>query len=105
MKTPLITVALVAFPFIGGQALASDNCALPAGTAAQTKEALQQKLEAEGWQIRQIKPEDGCYEVYAVKADGSRLESEFNMATLEDVGDQDDNRGDDSDNGRDDSED
>jgi len=102
MKTPLIALALFALPMLGGQALASEDCAVPEG-AAQSKEALQQKLEAEGWQVRQIKLENGCYEVYAVKADGSRIESEFNMATLQSVDDEDENRGgdSDSDNGRD----
>lgn len=101
MKTPLIAIALFAFPLLGGQAVAAQNCTVPQ-EAAQSKEALQQKLEADGWQVRQIKLEDGCYEVYAVKADGSRLESEFNTATLEDVGDGDD--GDSNDNSGDDGE-
>jgi hypothetical protein len=59
---------------------------VPAGTAAQPEQALQQKLEAEGWQVQQIRLENGCYQVAAVKPDGTRLDSGFHPATLAAVG-------------------
>lgn len=43
----------------------------------QAREALQTKLEGEGWKVKKIKTEDGCYEVYALKADGKRIEAHF----------------------------
>ncbi|MDP1731971.1 MAG: PepSY domain-containing protein [Devosia sp.] len=97
MKTHLIALALIA-PLFAGQALASEKCAVPVGSV-QSKEALQQKLEAEGWQVRRIKIEGGCYEVYAVKADGTRMESEFNSATLDHQGDEAGEDGEDGENG------
>ncbi len=86
MKTPLIALALIALPFLAGGALAAETCTVPAGTTAQSEQALQQKLEAEGWQVEQIRLENGCYQVAAVKADGTRLDSGFDPATLAAVG-------------------
>ena len=39
-----------------------------------------------GWDVRSLKTEDGCYEVYAVDAKGSKIEAHFNPKTLERVG-------------------
>ena len=86
MKTPFIALALIAFPLLTGGALAVENCTVPDGTTAQSEQALQQKLEGEGWQVEQIKLENGCYQVTAAKADGTRLDSEFDPATLAAVG-------------------
>ncbi|HCK18050.1 MAG TPA: PepSY domain-containing protein, partial [Thalassospira sp.] len=33
--------------------------------------------------VRKIKEDDGCYEVYAIKADGKKVEAYFNPATFE----------------------
>ncbi|MFH1804232.1 MAG: PepSY domain-containing protein [Pseudomonadota bacterium] len=49
----------------------------------QPREALQQKLEDDGWQIHKIKTEDGCYEVDAVNPDGIRLEAYFDPQTFD----------------------
>ena len=86
MKKPLIALALIALPLLAGGALAAETCTAPDGTAAQSEQALQQKLEGEGWQVEQIKLENGCYQVTAAKADGTRLDSEFDPATLAAVG-------------------
>lgn len=49
-----------------------------------TKEALQTKLENEGWtQIKKIKVDDGCYEAYATTPDGDKVEAYFNPITFE----------------------
>ena len=85
MKTPLLALALFAIPLLGGEAYAAATCRLPEGATAQPQQALHQKLEAEGWRIERIRPAGGCYRVLAVKADGTRLKTEFNAATLEDV--------------------
>ena len=50
----------------------------------QSKEALQAKLEADGWtQIRKIKVDQGCYEAYATTPEGDKVEAYFNPATFE----------------------
>lgn len=43
---------------------------------------LQKKLIAEGWQIRRIKEDGGCYEVYAIDGAGKRIEAYFHPQTL-----------------------
>ena len=47
--------------------------------------ALQDKLKAEGWRVRQVKTYNGCYEVYGTDAAGARTEAFFNPKTFERV--------------------
>lgn len=83
MNRKLITLAL-AFGIMGaGAAYASDNrCDVPM-SEWQPQEALQQKLEADGWKVNRIKVDDGCYEAYAIDAKGQRIEAKFNPKTFE----------------------
>ena len=53
----------------------------------QYKEALEEKLKKEGWKIKRIKVDNGCYEVYGFDAKGRRAETYFNPRTLEKLGD------------------
>ena len=46
---------------------------------------LQKKLVADGWRVRQVKVENGCYEVYGFDAKGKRVEAFFNPKTFERV--------------------
>jgi hypothetical protein len=62
-------------------AFASDLCSVPQAEW-QPKEALQKQLEADGWTIKKINVDEGCYEVYAKKGD-QRMESYFNPKTFE----------------------
>lgn len=87
MKTHFIALALIALPLLSGGALAGETCTIPQGMTAQSVQALQQKLEGEGWQIEQITLENGCYQVTAIKADGTRLDSSFDPVTLAAAGD------------------
>lgn len=48
----------------------------------QPRENLQQMLETDGWQVKRIKTEDGCYEVYALDKDGKRIEAYFDPKSL-----------------------
>lgn len=48
---------------------------------------LQRKLLDEGWKkVRQVKVDNGCYEVYGFDANGKRAEVYFNPKTFEKVG-------------------
>ena len=40
-------------------------------------------MKSEGFKVKQIKVENGCYEVYATAADGKRANMAFNAETLE----------------------
>ena len=48
-----------------------------------TKEALEQSLVAEGWQVRKVKVDGGCYEVYGTTPEGDRVEAYFDPINLE----------------------
>lgn len=52
----------------------------------QPQKALQDKLQSEGWKVRKIKEDNGCYEVYGFNAKGERQEVYFNPKTLKSVG-------------------
>lgn len=82
MKTAsLITAATLIFG-IAGTAVASDLCTVPEAER-QPIEALQQKLESEGWAVKKIKVDDGCYEAYATNAEGNKVEAYFDPKTFE----------------------
>jgi hypothetical protein len=52
----------------------------------QTTDALKADLAAKGWEVRRVKVENGCYEVYAIDSNGNRGEGVFNPKTFEQVG-------------------
>ena len=81
----LILSSLVVSVLGAGSALAAANrCDAPV-TEWQPREALQQKLESEGWKVTRIKTEGGCYEVYAIDDKGKKVETYFNPKTFEPV--------------------
>ena len=43
---------------------------------------LEKQLVAKKWQVRRIKVDGGCYEVYAVNEKGERVEAYFHPVTL-----------------------
>ncbi len=65
-------------------AAADRDCDVPLADW-QPREALQKKLEAEGWTVLSIRSDDGCYKVRATNAQGARLKAKFNPARLEQV--------------------
>ena len=50
-----------------------------------SKEELKEQLTGEGWEVRFIKEDGGCWEVYAINAEGDRVEAYFHPVTLENV--------------------
>ncbi|HSH47760.1 MAG TPA: PepSY domain-containing protein [Halomonas sp.] len=81
MKTPLLVTTALTAILAAGTSLADDDCHDPVADW-QPREALRQKLEAEGWEIRRIKIDDGCYEVKGLDQDGNKIEGEFSPASL-----------------------
>ena len=51
----------------------------------QPQEKLQKLLTDKGWQVRRIKVDGGCYEVYALNEKGERVEAYFHPKTLDSV--------------------
>lgn len=80
----ILVAVLATTALLGSSALASDKCSVPMNDW-QPREALKTKLEGEGWKVRSIKTEDGCYEAYAIDAKGKKVEAYFNPKTFEAV--------------------
>jgi hypothetical protein len=79
-------LVLIAAAVLSAPAFATGQCPIKdAGPAVewQAKEALEKKLVAAGWQVRRIKVDGQCYEVYGTDDKGQRAESYFHPKTLE----------------------
>jgi hypothetical protein len=72
----MLTLALVAAP-----AFAGDDCAVPM-TDWQPREAVVKLAEKNGWELRRIRIDDGCYEVIGRDAEGRSIEVKLDPATL-----------------------
>lgn len=73
----MLTLALIATP-----ALAGDDCAVPM-TDWQPREAVVKLAAEQGWVLRRIRIDDGCYEVIGHDAAGRKIEVKLDPATLE----------------------
>ncbi|MDO1583672.1 PepSY domain-containing protein [Rhizobium oryzicola] len=69
---------------IANHAFASEKCHVPVADW-QPRTTLRMKLEGEGWKVRTIHAEDGCYEAFAVNPNGQTVEASFNPKSLETV--------------------
>ena len=58
-------------------ALSKEICSVPKAQW-RPQGALTQKLEGEGWKIRNLKIDSGCYEVYGTDGSGKARETHFN---------------------------
>ena len=76
--------AAVLATILAGSALAKDFCSVPKAQWQPTS-ALVNKLEGQGWKIRNMKVDSGCYEVYGTDGNGKLRETHFNPATLQSV--------------------
>ena len=66
-----------------GPAFAEGKCATAPKSKWQPKSALETQLRSDGYTVRQIKIEGGCYEVYPSDKDGKRANMAYNAETLE----------------------
>jgi len=66
-------------------ALASndDYCGETDRNAWMTKEAVQSKLAEQGYQVERVKIDDGCFEAYAQREEGQKLELKIHPVTGE----------------------
>ena len=76
----LVVMALIAELGLSA-GLADSFCDAPLSDW-QPREALQAKLEGEGWRGVAIRIEDGCYLVHASNGQGDRLNGKFDPETL-----------------------
>ena len=91
-----IAMSSMALLLGSGSALASDKCSAPMAEW-QPREALQTKLETDGYKVNRIKTDDGCYEVYAIGPDGKRMKALFDPKSFEQVMGEDGEEGNDND--------
>lgn len=75
----LIAVALLGSAF---SAHAKDLCKAGPESGWQPKEALEKKLKDEGIEVKRIKIDDGCYEVYGKDARGAKIERFFHPVSF-----------------------
>ena len=61
------------------------TCDSGAESGWKSQDALKRQLTAKGWQVRRIKIDGGCYEVYAINDKGDRVEVYFHPATFNHV--------------------
>ena len=92
-KTLTILAFLAALP--AGAALADDDCFVPMADW-QPREAVAEFATSQGWEVRRIKIDDGCYEIDGRDAQGRAIEVKLHPGTLQiiefEFEDDDDNR-------------
>jgi hypothetical protein len=66
-----------------GPAFAEGKCTNAPKSKWRPKSVLTSLLQADGYKVRQIKVEGGCYEVYAIARDGKRANMAYNAETLD----------------------
>ncbi|GEO84060.1 MULTISPECIES: PepSY domain-containing protein [Alphaproteobacteria] len=83
----IILTALLATAALGSTAYAESKnaCGNVPKDKWMTEDALKAKAAGMGFEVRRVKVEDGCYEVYGLKA-GKKVEVLFNPETGEQVG-------------------
>jgi len=81
----ILAILLASGLHTAAQAHGDFTCKVPVAEW-QYKEALEDKLKKEGWDVRRIKIDKGCYEVYGFDGKGARKEAYFNPKTFEFVG-------------------
>jgi hypothetical protein len=74
-----LAVATVAAP---GHATGLATCQSGPESGWKSQDALKQRLTGQGWQVRRIKVDGGCYEVYALNDKGERVEAYFHPVTF-----------------------
>jgi hypothetical protein len=74
--------ALLTTLLISTVALADNDCTHPVAEW-QPQENLRQLMIENGWQVKRIKVDDGCYEVKGLDQNGHRVEAKFSPVTLE----------------------
>ena len=62
-------------------ARASDDCDAPL-SRWQSRDAVRQMATAQGWQIQQLKIDDGCYEIRGTDAKGQAFKAKIDPETL-----------------------
>ena len=76
----LMATLAVVLPSAHATGLATCDSGPREGWQPQAK--LEQRLKDKGWQVRRVKEDGGCYEVYGLDDKGQRVEAYFHPVTL-----------------------
>jgi hypothetical protein len=87
MKKSLCTVLFAAIATLAVPTHATGLATCDSGPQSgwQPQAKLEKQLIEQKWQVRRIKVDGGCYEVYAMNEKGERVEAYFHPVTLEPV--------------------
>lgn len=78
MYLPVLALAL---SLLAGTAQAAANCPAHPKSEQMGLDALRSRLQAEGYQIKILKADGNCYELYGRDAEGSKVEIYFDTVT------------------------
>jgi hypothetical protein len=84
LRSPLSALAVSCLCLLSMPASATGLATCDSGpkSAWQPTEKLQKQLTDQGWKVRRIKEDGGCYEVYGIDDKGQRAEAYFHPVTL-----------------------
>ncbi len=80
VRSAALAIAVLAALNTQATGLATCDSGPKSGWQPSTK--LEEQLKSQGWQVRRIKEDGGCYEVYGLDAKGARVEAYFHPVTL-----------------------
>ena len=80
LALPAIVVLFLAAP---ASATGLYSCNSGERSGWKSMEELEAKMKADGWSVRRIKEDGGCYEAYGTSPEGQRVEAYFHPVTLE----------------------
>lgn len=78
----LLSLAVLALPAAGASATGLATCDSGPKSGWAPVETLEKRLVDQGWKVRRVKEDGGCYEVYAIDDKGQRVEAYFHPVTL-----------------------
>ncbi len=81
----LAAASIASLPQQVAQATGLATCDSGSPDSWQPQEKLTAMLEEKGWEIRNVKVDGGCYEVYALDEKKQRVEAYFHPVTFERV--------------------
>lgn len=81
MKRSILAGIALAGILLSGSVVADNDCVDPVATW-QPREVLRHQLEHQGWTVKRIKVDDGCYEVKGIDRRGNKLKAKYAPASL-----------------------
>ena len=82
MKRTVLIAAILSGALASPAAMAGENdCKVPMAQC-QTSEAVEQMAKAQGWTVRRLKVDDGCYQIRGYDGSGREFEAKVDPGSL-----------------------